>query len=57
MFIFTLKATGETIILPTPSDSNEQTKIDMLPPYNSSSEDDIEYMKFHSKRLKKHNKI
>ena len=53
MFVFSLKETGETFVLPTPDD--KEAVIDILP--NSySSEDDAKYMKFHIKRLFKHHK-
>jgi hypothetical protein len=49
MFSFTLKSTGETIVLPTPS-GNENTKIDTLPCGQPLTEAQIkEYFRFKEK--------
>lgn len=46
MFVFTLKSTGETIVLPTPS-GNEQVSIDTLPGGEPLTEDQVkEYLEF-----------
>jgi hypothetical protein len=52
MFVFTLKSTGETIVLPTPS-GNKQTIIDTLPCGEPLTEEEIkEYFEFKKKQRK-----
>ncbi len=52
MFIFTLKSTGETIVLPTPS-GDKETIIDTLPKCEKNEELDKEYFKFKEEFKKK----
>jgi hypothetical protein len=52
MFTFTLKSTGETFILPTPS-GNEQVSIDTLPCVEPLTEEEIkEYFEFKKSKKK-----